>query len=268
MGSEPTTECRVCYGRGELSTYQCSVCEGSGRVPASPSPPPADQGEAAQVLYEAMWPDDLLPPWYSLSSDDKAVYRRGVEVTLAGVAELEAVRRAAWALCDDTEGTPVNDEDGQQCLLVPKASWDRLCVALDAIDSVKDAALRRPPAADPVGEVERLPGADFADQLAMYRLNRWTVGDSPYIGEFAAQADAAAVLAMLRRIEPELSAARAAALAPQLGAGDREGVAASDLAWLKSVLQSAAEAHGRAGHMRTLQDERNTRILAALGDRT
>lgn len=62
----------------------------------------------------------------------------GLCPTCAGCGHIDAspslsVVHAAWALCDDTEGSVFTDEFGEH-YRVPKDSWDRLSAALGNLE--------------------------------------------------------------------------------------------------------------------------------------
>lgn len=51
---------------------------------------------------------------------------------------LVALARTAWDLADGTEGTPVKNDFGEKCLLVPLKLYNQLSKRLDALDKLPE----------------------------------------------------------------------------------------------------------------------------------
>lgn len=132
--SEALNPCPFCASDGE----EIGLCYDTGQTPAEGR----DWFMRCYVCHvETMRYDtrgEAAAAWNRRAPINKAIDRHKLARAREAVA---AVQIAAWELCDDTEGTPVKDEDGTECLLVPKENWDRLSGALDKFDDADGDAL-------------------------------------------------------------------------------------------------------------------------------
>ena len=98
---------------------------------------------AANEIAAAIDDADAGAEYYAVAKGAIEAYTRslpasGKEEGVAVVNDVVNLIRAAWELCDSTEGTPIVGTDGVMTFTTPTEEWDKLSAALDRLDMLPD----------------------------------------------------------------------------------------------------------------------------------